>query len=107
MAATYYVIFGVLTAAGGVLGWVRARSVASLVAGLVSGALLCAAGAMASGGRAAGDWLALVVSVLLLGRFGPVWLRGGKPMPAVPMTVLALIGVVVAAWALVPALFGV
>ncbi len=99
-AAAYYRVFGVLTAAGGVLGWVRARSRPSLVAGVAAGAVLVVAGGLAASGRPVGHWLALLVSALLLGRFGPAWLRGGKVMPAAPMTLLALAGALVAAWVL-------
>lgn len=97
--AMYYVIFGILAAAGGVLGLVKAKSVVSLVAGLASGGLLVAGGLLAFGGNRAGDWIAAVVSALLLVRFGPAWARG-KAMPGAPMTVLSLIGLAVAAWAL-------
>ncbi|HPA19205.1 MAG TPA: TMEM14 family protein [Verrucomicrobiae bacterium] len=98
-AAVYYVVFGVLAAAGGVLGWVRARSVASVVAGLASGVALFAAGQLGSGGNRAGHWIAAVVSALLLARFGPAWARG-KAMPGAPMTVLSVVGLIVSAWAL-------
>ncbi len=98
-SAIYYMVFGALTVAGGVLGWVRARSAASLVAGLASGALLIGAGWLASGGNRAGDWIAAVVSALLLVRFGPAWARG-KAMPGAPMTMMSVLGLVVAAWVL-------
>lgn len=95
-SAVYYIIFGVLTVAGGVLGWVRAKSMASLVAGLASGLLLVAGGWLAGGGNRVGDWIVAVVSALLLVRFGPAWARG-KAMPGAPMTLLSIIGLVVAA----------
>ncbi|MCC6353254.1 MAG: TMEM14 family protein [Verrucomicrobiae bacterium] len=98
-SAIYYMVFGVLAAAGGVLGWVRAKSVASVVAGFASGALLVAGGLLAAGGNSAGDWMAGVVSALLLGRFGPAWAKG-KTMPGAPMTVLSVAGLLVAGWAL-------
>ena len=88
-----------MAAAGGLLGWVRARSLASLVAGFASGAALVVAGQLSSGANSVGHWIAGAVSSLLLVRFGPAWARG-KAMPGAPMTVLSVVGIIVAAWAL-------
>ncbi len=98
-AVIYYLAFGLLTAAGGVLGWVRARSMASLVAGMLSGVILVAAGLVTARGGAAGHWMAAVISALLLGRFGPAWLRG-KPMPGAPMTLLSALGLIISVWSI-------
>ena len=41
-AKIYFLIFGLLTLAGGIMGYVKANSVASLIAGGLSGILLMA-----------------------------------------------------------------
>jgi len=88
----YYFVFGALTIAGGVMGFVKAQSKPSLIAGGVSGALLIAAGALFGGHLAAALWLGLVVSALLAGRFVPAFLKKRAFMPGGMMSVLSLIG---------------
>jgi len=39
-AKIYFIIFGLLTIAGGVVGYVKADSVASIIAGSITGVLL-------------------------------------------------------------------
>ena len=91
----YTFIFGALTIAGGVVGYVKAKSRASLIAGGISGLLLLlAAYLMTSGSFPAGRILALVISVLLAGRFIPAFLKTRKPMPAGLMSVLSIIGII-------------
>jgi uncharacterized membrane protein (UPF0136 family) len=93
----YYLIFGVLTIAGGVVGFVKAKSKASLIAGGISGLLLIGASYMlwhCQCSNRAGLILALVVSVALAGRFLPGFLKTKKWMPAGLMAVLSVIGIV-------------
>jgi uncharacterized membrane protein (UPF0136 family) len=91
----YTFLFGALTIAGGVVGYVKAKSKASLIAGGISGLLLLvAAYLMNSGHFLAGQILALVLSVLLAGRFVPAFLKTRKPMPAGLMSVLSVIGII-------------
>ena len=90
----YFYVFAVLTVAGGVLGYVKAKSTPSIVAGSIAGGLLAAAAwSMQNQGRP-GVLLGLVVSVLLLARFGRAFAKTKKPMPAGLMTALSLIGIV-------------
>jgi uncharacterized membrane protein (UPF0136 family) len=88
----YLFVFGLLTIAGGVLGFVKAKSRASLIAGSLSGVLLLAAGYVVGSSRTLGLVLGLVISVALLGRFGMTFRRSRKMMPAGVMTILALAG---------------
>jgi uncharacterized membrane protein (UPF0136 family) len=83
MVSWTVLIYALLVAVGGVLGYVRAGSVASLVAGLVSGLLLVgSAVAMMRGAFQPGWWLALVVTILMLARFGmAAATKGFKFMP--------------------------
>lgn len=99
-AKIYFIIFALLTIAGGIMGYVKAGSTASIIAGSISGILLLVAAFLLPTHIAAGLVLAAVVSVLLAGRFLPAFLKTGKPMPAGMMSILSVIGIVVAivAW---------
>jgi uncharacterized membrane protein (UPF0136 family) len=94
----FYILFGLVSIAGGALGYARAKSKASLIAGAVSGALLIIAGLLSPG--VPGFVLGLLVSVLLLLHFSRSYAAKRKPMPAVPMIVLSGICIVltVLAW---------
>ena len=102
LTKNYYFIFGALTILGGVLGFVKAGSRASLIAGGVAGALiLVAAWLLRSGTVQAGLILGLVLSALLEMRFLPAFVKTKKPMPAGMMAVLSMIGTVLSVLALV------
>jgi len=93
MTAWLVLIYGVLIAAGGVMGYVKANSTASLIAGGISGILLVgSAVAMMKGSYSVGWWISLIVALLLLGRFGYAALSGGfKMMPGGMVIILSLI----------------
>ena len=99
-AKIYFIIFGLLTIAGGVMGYVRAGSTASIIAGSISGILLLVAAFLMPGNTVVGLALAAVVSILLAGRFVPAFLKNGDFMPAGMMSVLSVIGIImaIAAW---------
>jgi uncharacterized membrane protein (UPF0136 family) len=99
-AKIYFIIFGLLTIAGGILGYVKAGSVASIIAGSITGVLLLVAAFLLPEHRVAGLATALVVSFLLAAQFVPKFFRTGKVMPAGMMSVLSVIGIVTAiiAW---------
>ena len=77
----------------GILGFVKAKSRASLFAGGVSGVLLVVAGMMALKNPSVGYVVGAVVSGLLMGRFLPVFLKTKAWYPAGIMAVLAVLGV--------------
>ena len=85
-------IYGILVAIGGVMGY-RKGSIPSLIAGGVSGiALVGAAVAMLKGSYSAGWWVSLIVALLILGRFGIAALRDGfKMMPDGMVIILSII----------------
>jgi uncharacterized membrane protein (UPF0136 family) len=99
-AKIYFIIFGLLTIIGGVMGYVRAGSMASIIAGSVSGILLLVAAFLMGNNAVAGLALAAVVSILLAGRFVPAFMKNGEFMPAGMMSVLSVIGIIMAivAW---------
>jgi uncharacterized membrane protein (UPF0136 family) len=96
MIAWLVLIYGILVAAGGVMGYVKADSKPSLIAGVLSGlALVGSAVAMMKGAYSAGWWISLIVALLLLGRFGSaVFSEGFKMMPAGLVIILSVIVIV-------------
>ena len=99
-AKIYFLVFGVLTIAGGIVGYVKAGSTISIIAGSITGILLIVAGLVLPEHQALGLGLGLVVSLLLAGQFIPRLIRTGRVMPAGMMSVLSVIGIVIAivAW---------
>ena len=96
-AALYFLIFGTVSELLGVMGWVRAKSKPSLIAGVSSGLLLTIAGILGLVGMPTPSlWLGGVVSLLLLGRFLPAFLKSKSLYPAGIMAALSLVGVVIA-----------
>jgi uncharacterized membrane protein (UPF0136 family) len=100
LAKIYFIIFGILTIAGGIVGYAKAGSVISIIAGSISGVLLLVAAFLLPEHQVAGLIIALVVSLLLAGQFVPKFFSTHKVMPAGLMSVLSVIGIVVAlaAW---------
>jgi uncharacterized membrane protein (UPF0136 family) len=99
-AKIYFIVFGILTIAGGVIGYVRAGSMPSIIAGSISGILLIVAAFLLPDHLVAGLVVGLVVSLLLAGQFIPKFIRTGKAMPAGMMSILSVIGIIMAivAW---------
>jgi uncharacterized membrane protein (UPF0136 family) len=98
-ARIYFLFAGLVMISGGVVGYTKAKSVASLVAGGVSGLLLLLSAFLLVGHLEAGLVIALLVCLALAGRFTPALVRG-KMMPAVYVAPLSLGGVVLALWLL-------
>ncbi len=94
----YFIIFGILTIAGGIVGYVKAASTASLIAGSITGILLIIAALLLPTHQLLGLILALFVSLLLAARFVPIFISKGKIMPAGIISILSIIGVV---WAII------
>jgi uncharacterized membrane protein (UPF0136 family) len=96
----YFLIFGALTIIGGVIGYAKAGSLPSIIAGAVTGVLLLVAGWILPTNRMMGIVIGLIISFLLAAQFIPKLVRTGKAMPAGLMSILSVIGIVVAivAW---------
>jgi uncharacterized membrane protein (UPF0136 family) len=99
-AKIYFIVFGVLTVAGGVVGYAKAGSVASIIAGSITGVLLLVAAFLLPEHRAIGLATAFIISLLLAAQFVPKFIRTGRVMPAGAMSILSVIGVIAAivAW---------
>lgn len=100
IARIYLFVFGVLTIAGGVLGFVKAKSRPSLIAGTISGLSLLLAGYLVGTRGTLGLALGLFISFSLAGRFIGAYKKSGKFMPAGLMSVLGIAGVVITTVAL-------
>ena len=94
-AKIYFIIFGILTIAGGIIGYVKAGSMPSIIAGSITGILLVIAALLLPEHRAAGLATALIVSLVLAAQFVPKFIRTGKVMPAGMMSILSVIGIVI------------
>ena len=99
-AKIYFIVFGALTIIGGIVGYIKAGSVASIIAGSITGILLLVAAFLLSEHRAIGLAAAFIISLLLAAQFVPKFIRTGRVMPAGMMSILSVIGVIAAivAW---------
>lgn len=99
-AKIYFIVFGLLTIVGGIMGFVNKGSVASIIAGSISGILLLVAAFLLPANVMVGLLLAGIVSIALAGRFVPAFIKTGSFMPAGMMSILSVIGIVMAlaAW---------
>jgi len=99
-ARIYFIVLGVLTILGGIIGYVSKGSVPSIVAGSIAGILLLLGALLLPNHRMAGLAIELIVSLLLAGQFVHKFLQTGKAMPAGMMSILSVIGIiaVVVAW---------
>jgi uncharacterized membrane protein (UPF0136 family) len=96
LTAWIILIYGVLVAIGGVMGYVKARSTASLLSGGIAGLLLIASAVAMMRGSSyqIGWWLALGIAILLLARFGIGSLNGFRMMPGGMVIILSIIAII-------------
>jgi uncharacterized membrane protein (UPF0136 family) len=104
VAATkwYYLVFAVLTIAGGVMGYVKAKSMVSLVSGSVSGVLLMVASFLLPARPIRAGVIALLVSVLLAGKFVPDFVHKKAFVPGGLMAFLSVASIVLTILAMLP-----
>ena len=98
----FYFVFAALVQIGGVIGFIKAKSKASLIAGLISGAVLDVAAVLTMLGHTqAGLIVGLIITVLLLGRFAPAFFKTKKFMPAGLIFILGIISLAISIVALI------
>ena len=95
-AQIYFLIFGIIMVIGGIMGFVKARSVPSLVAGGISGLIFILSALSIPRGWYTWMIVDLILSLLLAGRFLPSLVKR-KYNPAAYVVPLAIIGVILAA----------
>ena len=92
-------VYAALLGAGGVMGYVKAGSRPSLIAGLVSAAIAAAALGLSFAGT--GDawlWLGLVLAGLMAGTFAARLRKTGKFMPSGLLAGASVAMIAVLAW---------
>lgn len=83
-------IYGVVSLVGGIIGYVKANSRASLVAGSVSGIVLLVCAYGIKHGNHAAMVVGVVFAALLGGRFLGTWRRTRRVMPDLVMVLLGI-----------------
>lgn len=92
--------YGLLSLVGGIMGYVKARSRASLIAGGISGVLLIGGAVLAASNPVVGLGIVAFVSAALVGRFAKSALRKGSSPIAYVMVGGGLVALVSAGLAL-------
>jgi uncharacterized membrane protein (UPF0136 family) len=87
----FFMLFGVVTLVGGLIGFLKAGSIISLVMGAVFGLLIVGMGLAYSKQKPFALPALMGMSAYLLFKFGSDLLRLGKIMPAGIMTAFSLI----------------
>jgi len=101
-AKAYYLAFAVLSIAGGIMGYVKAKSAASFLAGTISGILLISASYLLPERPILSGVIALCVSVMLAGKFVPDFVHKKAFLPGGLMAVLSVASIVLTILAMLP-----
>lgn len=99
-AKIYYIVFGLLTLVGGVMGYLKAKSMISLVAGIICGLGLFAAAFLIHVSLIGALVAGLLVSTALAGKFVPDFIHKKAVFPGGVMALLSIAGVVITLLAL-------
>lgn len=89
------IVFGLFSLIGGVIGYVKAQSRASLIAGSISGTMLLGSAFGVAKGNRIALGVSLGIALLLGGRFLGSWLKTRRIMPDLLMVSLSLATVIV------------
>jgi uncharacterized membrane protein (UPF0136 family) len=90
----YAIAYAALSAIGGLIGYVQARSQVSLISGLVSAVLLLVGAWLWQAGVAGGAGMAMGVTAALVIIFIRRWMQTRKAMPAIIMIVAGVLAFV-------------
>lgn len=91
-------LFGAFVVFGGIMGYVKASSKASLIAGCITGGLLLVSALLITKEMTAGKILGIVVSLVLLSQFAPSLRKEIKVMPNLLIVVLGSLTVLTLAF---------
>jgi uncharacterized membrane protein (UPF0136 family) len=89
----FYIAFGLLTIAGGIIGYAAKKSVPSIVAGSILGVALLAGAFLVSVRFNVGLSLGLIASTALAGKFIPDFLTKKAFFPAGLMAILSVVSI--------------
>jgi uncharacterized membrane protein (UPF0136 family) len=98
LQAVLSLVYGNLVLAGGIVGYRKAGSRPSLIAGVASDALMCLAAVLLFFGNRGGLFLGVGVAALLLLFFVVRWLKGGRFMPAGLMVLSSALTLLLLLW---------
>lgn len=102
LTKVYYLVFALLTILGGIMGYVKAKSVISIVSGTISGVILIVASLMLPEHPISSGVIGLCVSVLLAGKFVPDFVHKKAFVPAGLMAILSVASIIISILALLP-----
>ncbi|MES2310219.1 MAG: TMEM14 family protein [Verrucomicrobiota bacterium] len=94
----YWAIYGVLIILGGMMGFVKAKSKASLIAGTISGVLILASGYGIAHGIKAWILVGHIISLMLFVKFTIGFIKTRKPFPSLLIILLTLGGMIHTFW---------
>ena len=95
MAYTIVLIYGIFTLVGGVIGFLKAKSKASLIAGGIFGILLLICANGIKNGNLDSYIVAGLISLVLGIRFFKTWLAKRKLMPDLLMVVFSVLSLII------------
>jgi uncharacterized membrane protein (UPF0136 family) len=95
LAALTTLVYGILSIAGGAIGYKQAGSQVSLISGLISGLLLLVGAYFLFGGTATGLFMSGIVSLLLVIVFVARLVKTKKFMPAGLMIIFGAVNLAV------------
>ncbi len=98
LAQTVVAIYGLFTLVGGISGFVKAKSKASLIAGGSAGILLFICVYQMDGRFILSCYASALISLILGIRFLTTWIRNRRIMPDLIMIILSAITFAVALW---------
>jgi len=102
LTKVYYLVFAVLTILGGIMGYVKAKSVISIVSGTISGVILIVASLLLPVHPISSGVTGLCVSVLLAGKFVPDFVHKKAFVPGGLMAILSVASIIISILALLP-----
>jgi len=99
-AKIYYIVFGVITLVGGIIGFIKAKSPPSLVAGIVCAAGFFVAAYLVHSSLTVSLIIGLLVSITLAGKFVPDFIHKKALFPGGIMALLSVASIVITVLAL-------
>ena len=100
LASLMTALFGLFTLVGGIIGYVKAKSKASVIAGSLSALLLFYSAHGIYEGMRAAYLMSLIVAAVLGVRFLKSWFKTRRVMPDLIMVILSSLTIIIVSWGL-------